>query len=322
VNRLLSVAGLLIVLSPPAIAAPVPNVAPRVVNVTSDSAPGWLPSEALEQRVRATTLEYLEDIDAGKYADAYALLAEIDRKDQSPTAFAERVRQFNQQAGAVIERRIVSITWTKDPAHAPLPGVYAAIDLVSRFANIDRHCGYLVMYQAPSGGAFQVMREENNFLDNATASNIARQQSASAVDAAWASVSAHCPGYKSPVKSSGQAVSPRSTEPVTEASTSTIGYPSVQAALTALHVKPGVLFTTENGWTVAEDKAESAIWSFPPPGHPAYPSAVKRWFVVIGGATNLMMAVQCEATKAACDDLVRSFDQLNAAMSANIRSGH
>jgi len=295
---------------------------PRVVNVTSDSMPGWLPSEDLERQARMTATDYMADIDGGKYAEAYSFLAEIDRKDQPLSAFVDRLREFNGRAGAVVERRIVTVTWTKNPAHAPLPGVYVALDLVSRFANIDRHCGFLVLYQAPSGGSFQVMREENNFIDNATAANVAKQSTQAAVDTMWASVSAHCPGYQSSLQLPEQPAPLASSAPIPEASAPTIGYPSVNAALAALHSKSGVVFTTQDGWTIADDAAEQTIWSFPPPGHPAYPSVVKRQLVVQDSATNLLMSVRCDAAKKACDDLVRSFEKLNAAMSASLHSRH
>jgi hypothetical protein len=39
------------------------------------------------------------------------------------------------------------------------------------------------------------------------------------------------------------------------------------------------------------------------------------------GADNMEMSVICEATKRACDDLVRSFQKLNAQMAASLH-GH
>lgn len=57
---------------------------------------------------------------------------------------------------------------------------------------------------------------------------------------------------------------------------SALGYPTVAAALADLHSKPDVKFSIQNGWTIAEDRANSNFWSFPPEGDPAYPSAVKR----------------------------------------------
>jgi len=287
--------------------------------VTSDSTPGWLPSEELEQQARKTALEFLAEMDRGQYEEAYGFLADVDRKDQTLSDFSDRVRQFNAQAGAVIERRIATVTWTKNPAHAPLPGIYAALDLVSRFANIDRHCGFLILYQAPSGQNFQVMREEDNFLDNATAANIAKRSSSEAVDKAWADLSAHCPNYRPDTNLNTQAAQGAPPAPLPEASGSQIGYPTVAAALAALHAKAGVTFKNDGGWTIAEDAESQTVWSFPPPGNAAYPAAVKRQAVQRADGTYIDMAVQCEATKAACDDLVRSFQQLNAQMGANMR---
>src|SRR5439155_9094548 len=132
-----------------------------------------------------TAGDFLAAMDGGRYADAYGLfLADFNRRYQSLAQFSDRIGKFNAKAGAVKERRIVKVTWTKNPAQAPAPGVYAAIDLISRFANIDRHCGYIVLYQPPAGGDFRVTRQEDNYLDNATAESIAKDRSQADVDKA------------------------------------------------------------------------------------------------------------------------------------------
>jgi hypothetical protein len=284
-----------------------PGSTPRVVNVTSDSEHGWIPSVALEQQAVKTAMDFLADMDKGAAAEAYAFLADLERKEEPFPAFSDDLRKFNKQAGSVVERRIATITWTKNPANAPIPGIYVSLDQVSRFANIDRHCGYLVLYQAPSGGNFRVMRRENNFMDNGIAADMAKRSSPAAVDAEWANVSSHCPGYKPPLR---------------ENPASSIGYPSVDAALEALHSKPGVKITNQGGWTVAEDSSNDTFWSFPPPGNPAYPSAVRRQFVTDANGTSLQMTVQCDASKDACDELVRSFQRLNAEMTSSLRNHH
>jgi hypothetical protein len=91
----------------------------------------------------------------------------------------------------------LKVTWTKDPAQAPLPGIYAAIDLAGQFANVDRDCGYIVLYQQPAGGDFAIMRRENNYLDNATARNIEEKQSKAEVEKIWGRLSRYCPNYGS-----------------------------------------------------------------------------------------------------------------------------
>lgn len=91
-----------------------------------------------------------------------------------------------------------------------------------------------------------------------------------------------------------------------------IGYPTPAAALMALRAKPGVVITERSGWTVAEDKSEKAIWTIAEPGNPAYPAAVKRYLSSEGGSMHLEMKVLCGASKEACDNMVRQFQQLNS----------
>jgi len=144
-------------------------------------------------------------------------------------------------------------------------------------------------------------------MDNATAAGLAKQ-SPGAAEQAWARLSANCPNYH-----------PAPSGPLAEASSPVIEYPNVAATLAGLHAKKGVVFRNENGWTVAEDTAAYTIWSFPPTGHPAYPSAVKRQIVQENAGSSIQMSVHCEASKQACDDLVRSFEELNAKMAAGMR---
>ena len=105
----------------------------------------------------------------------------------------------------------------------------------------------------------------------------------------------------------GQAV----TQPLPEAPDSTIGYESVAAALLGLRARSGVVFTTENGWLIATDEAAYTIWSFAPQGYPAFPAVVKRQVIPKGTGSRIEMSVHCEASKEACDDLVRTFSEMN-----------
>jgi hypothetical protein len=96
-----------------------------------------------------------------------------------------------------------------------------------------------------------------------------------------------------------------------EVKSSRIGYPTVAAALADLHSKPEVQFREEHGWTIAEDSSHHTFWSFPPPGSPAYPSAVQR--VIVQGDTGISLKsnILCESTQSACDKLVADFQALN-----------
>jgi hypothetical protein len=167
----------------------------RELNITAESARGWVPTLAMNEAVQDAAFAYLAARDGGRVEDAYARMTDRQRQTITTAQYATMIRGFNEMAGAVVERRIVKVTWTKDPTNAPAPGLYAAVDLASRFANIDRHCGYIILYQPPEGGDFRVMREEESFMDNAQAQQMERDRSRAVLDQAWAQLSKRCPNY-------------------------------------------------------------------------------------------------------------------------------
>jgi hypothetical protein len=101
---------------------------------------------------------------------------------------------------------------------------------------------------------------------------------------------------------------------------SSIGYPSVAAALADLHSKADVKFSVQNGWTIADDRSHFTLWSFPPEGDPAYTSVVKRTAMQQGKGISMDMKVLCQSTQAACDKLVADFNALNERMRNSFKS--
>ena len=93
--------------------------------------------------------------------------------------------------------------------------------------------------------------------------------------------------------------------------TSTIGYPTVAAALEALMARGDVEVSNYHGWTIIDDRASGALWSFTPHDHPAHPAAVKRTTVNEGGNVYMVMNALCQAEKPACDRLMAEFQELN-----------
>jgi hypothetical protein len=101
---------------------------------------------------------------------------------------------------------------------------------------------------------------------------------------------------------------------------SSIGYPTVAAALKDLHSKPDVNFSEQNGWVIADDRSHFTVWTFAPEGDPAYPSVVKRTAVQQGKGISMDMKVRCESTQRACDKLVADFNALNERMRDSFKS--
>jgi len=104
---------------------------------------------------------------------------------------------------------------------------------------------------------------------------------------------------------------------------SSIGYPTVAAALEAVKSDPNAHVETKGGWTIVAtaENGNQVLWSFAPESDPAYPSAVKRTVVESGGKVAIDMKVLCQSTKAACDKLVEQFQQLNERVKQGIHRG-
>jgi hypothetical protein len=103
-------------------------------------------------------------------------------------------------------------------------------------------------------------------------------------------------------------------QPLPEAPGSTIGYATVAAALKSLSARPDVHLNVQGGWTVADDRVNSTLWSFAPEGNPAYPAAVKRQIKEAKDGIYIETNILCEASKTACDKLVVDFQKLNEAI--------
>jgi hypothetical protein len=106
------------------------------------------------------------------------------------------------------------------------------------------------------------------------------------------------------------------------AETSSIGYASVAEAMSSLRARPDVTIHIKAGWTIVDDRAHGILWSFTPPGHPAYPAAVKRVLTNRDGGWYVDTLMLCEAEKAACDKLAQDFYDLNDKMRRSIPHRH
>jgi hypothetical protein len=80
-----------------------------------------------------------------------------------------------------------------------------------------------------------------------------------------------------------------------------IEYATLEEALSALRAKAGVKFKEQDGWLVANDTDAIVVWLFTPPGHPAYPSMIKRHIVNGPEGAYMDTAIRCLASKSVCD---------------------
>ncbi|QBY05804.1 molecular chaperone DnaJ [Thalassotalea sp. HSM 43] len=92
-----------------------------------------------------------------------------------------------------------------------------------------------------------------------------------------------------------------------------IGYDSVESALTALKSKQGAQFSQQGGWTIVAEQEDGdyVLWSFTPTEHDAHPAAVKRKIVEKDKQIHIEMTALCQASKSQCDALIEEFKLLN-----------
>jgi hypothetical protein len=134
---------------------------PQVV-APSNQDRDWRPTAELQERVLRDVLAYLAAKDAHRFADAYALFTARQKAAVPFQRWEADMQALYSQAGAAEGRTLKKVTWYKNPANTQ-PGIYAAVDFSSRFAELSLHCGFVAM-QLQMDGSFAVVREEENSI--------------------------------------------------------------------------------------------------------------------------------------------------------------
>jgi Protein of unknown function (DUF4019) len=176
-----------------------PTSAPRVINLTTDSEKGWLPTEELEAEAHSTLHRYFHALDKGDVRTLWELASDGLKGLTTFAEFQSGNKKTRKDFGRLTRLDILQVTWTKDPANAPAPGIYVAIDISGQFTKTKRQCGYVVLFKSRPNDPFRLARIENNHLSDAMARKIAKQKSPAEVDRLWSMLSAHCPNYNNPV---------------------------------------------------------------------------------------------------------------------------
>ena len=88
-------------------------------------------------------------------------------------------------------------------------------------------------------------------------------------------------------------------------------FESVSSVLEHLQAQQDVQIRTEQGWTIAEDPTNMALYTFTTEGHDAHPAVFMRKVVQSDGAVSLRSWGICEAEQEPCDSLSADFEALN-----------
>lgn len=233
----------------------------------------YVPSAADSAEIQRLSARYFGHIDRKEYDAAHAMFTDGMRALAPLREWRAFMREEPRKWGALEHREQANVTWYDDPPNAPKPGLYVAVDYVSRYANLAQHTEFLVWYRERDGMPFALTRHETNAVDKASAAR----------------------GATHPAAKPGQ-----------------IPYPNVETARAALLARNDIDRSEVDGWTIINVPAEHAIWSFTPDSHPAHPSMILRAPFERDGAIYIGMDVKCGATKPVCDALVEEFKAMNA----------
>ncbi len=118
------------------------------------------PRQAEAEKVAS---EWLDLVDADRDVESFALLTDVFRANLTPEIWRESVAQTNRDLGKRLSRTLRRLVWYQDPADAPLPGTYVAVEFDSVFENAESHFQYVILHSI-SGEHFRIMRNESTFV--------------------------------------------------------------------------------------------------------------------------------------------------------------
>jgi hypothetical protein len=148
---------------------------PPAIPQTTSAPDGWKPSAIDQSQVETQTYQYYRAKDAGQYVAAYAMFDDQMKETSHFDTWSAHAQSQNTKAGHVLNRRVLKITWYKDPPSAPEPGIYAAADFAGQFENDPIYCGYVAWHRG-ADGTFRVVREEENFIDKGSIANMGQKE--------------------------------------------------------------------------------------------------------------------------------------------------
>lgn len=135
--------------------APEPELPPAPVLSEADAL-------ALNPRLTALSDAYFAALDAGRYAEAFAMVDEEMTGGASLEDWTARNRARRDSVGATTQRQIGRLTWYSNPPGAP-PGHYGAVDYVASHALQDE-CGYLIWHHPAPDADLRLTRQEATYL--------------------------------------------------------------------------------------------------------------------------------------------------------------
>jgi hypothetical protein len=118
-----------------------------------------LPQNPRENEARVFAEEWLDLIENEKNKEAFDLLTETFRSNLTLDSWIEINENTKTEIGSLVERKFKRIVVYDNPANAPLPGLYIAVEFDSVYEKASRHFQYIILH-SQNDEPFRVMRRE------------------------------------------------------------------------------------------------------------------------------------------------------------------
>jgi hypothetical protein len=125
----------------------------------NESAPPAAPNPR-DAEVEAFASHWLDLLEQEEADKSYAFLADVFKSNMTIDEWRVAVAETKERLGALRSRSVRRIVWYEDPADAPLPGTYIAIEFDSVYEKAPRHFRYVVLH-TQGDEPFRVMRDES-----------------------------------------------------------------------------------------------------------------------------------------------------------------
>jgi hypothetical protein len=117
-----------------------------------------------EEAIPALTDRFFAFLRRADYRAAYDLSGVEAASGQSYEAWAQAEQAFVDSAGAAQRFEIRKVTRYLNPANAPRPGLYIAVDYTAQRSKSAFECGYLIWFRADEHQPFRITRQERGAL--------------------------------------------------------------------------------------------------------------------------------------------------------------
>ncbi len=109
---------------------------------------------------------WLDLLEAGKAEESFHLLTPLFRANLTADEWRNSVAERKAQLGQLLSRKLKRVVWYENPANAPLPGTYVAVEFDSDYEHTDKHFQYIMLH-SQHGEPFRVMRHQSTVLNKA-----------------------------------------------------------------------------------------------------------------------------------------------------------